>query len=84
MLLVPLLVYFLAQVGAEFVVDLSIDEDSFGQGFEDIDEVNLSLNVRVDFYLQASEQIQGIDLFHYDTFFHIHKIPILLSEGLLS
>ena len=81
-LLRPLVFHFAVQVGTQFEVNLLLLENTFDERLEHIGVMNLFAVVRIHFYFQTLHKFKGVHLFHYDSLFVIHQIPILLPGRL--
>lgn len=80
-LLLPVTLHFAVQVLTQLKIYFMLVENSFEEGFEDVNEMNLSNAMRVDFDFEISQQFEGVNLLHDYPFFVIHKVSVLLPQS---
>jgi len=79
-LLLPLTLHFAVQVLAQLKINLMFVENSLEESFEDVNEMDLSSTMSVDFDFEISQQFECINLLHDYPFFVIHKVSVLLPQ----
>ena len=80
-LLPPLVLDLLTQIGRKLIVNLLIHEDSLHQSFENIDEMDLLLRVLMHLDLQVTEELKSVSFLHDDLLLGVYEISILLLQS---